>query len=67
MTKSASKLLSSKEVARFVARGFLRYDALLDSEVCAGLLAAPLAYRTGSASSDRQDLPFYKPALRSRG
>jgi hypothetical protein len=31
-------LLTSKEVARFVARGFLRYDALLGPEACRGLL-----------------------------
>lgn len=31
-------LLTSKDVARFVARGFLRYEALLGPELCQGLL-----------------------------
>jgi len=31
-------LLTSKELARFVARGFLRFDALLGAEACAALL-----------------------------
>jgi hypothetical protein len=34
-----SALLTSREVARFVARGFLRFDALLSPAACAGLLA----------------------------
>jgi hypothetical protein len=34
-----STLLTSKELARFVARGFLRFDALLRPEVCTALLA----------------------------
>ena len=34
-----AKLLSSKDVARFVARGFVRCDALLGKEACEGLLA----------------------------
>jgi hypothetical protein len=34
-----SALLSSRDVARFVARGFLRFDALLSREQCDALIA----------------------------
>jgi hypothetical protein len=38
-TVAEASLLTSKEIAAFVAQGFLRFDALIPPDLCAGALA----------------------------